>query len=258
MRRLRLSLRQIAFPTSCLATFSRQKHDTIFPGEIWHHNWHQCESNTNTNRDSQNKNLKFTNILHLNVGHNSNSLVTQAAKQLIDKLAFPFRLKELNLWTEPLIHYDCNYAVSKLKILKSEGSREDVEKFEPVLFMAQEMNLVDVLVISTPMWNYSIPYVLKQYIDIVIQPGINFTQSPGSPPKPVRGDRPFILFTSSGGKVDKETDFMAPYLKAIFAMVGFDNFENIHVSGMSSSRPEEILQERISDLAQILANHAQP
>jgi putative NADPH-quinone reductase len=26
------------------------------------------------------------------------------------------------------------------------------------------------------MWNYSVPYVLKQYIDTVVQPGINLNE----------------------------------------------------------------------------------
>ena len=30
---------------------------------------------------------------------------------------------------------------------------------------------------ATPMWNYSVPYPLKQWIDTVVQPGINFSDS---------------------------------------------------------------------------------
>ena len=32
----------------------------------------------------------------------------------------------------------------------------------------------DLHVISTPMWNFSIPYALKYYIDAIIQPGYTF------------------------------------------------------------------------------------
>jgi hypothetical protein len=35
--------------------------------------------------------------------------------------------------------------------------------------------LLEVLV-ATPMWNYTVPYVLKQYLDILVQPGINLNE----------------------------------------------------------------------------------
>ena len=36
------------------------------------------------------------------------------------------------------------------------------------------LKAVDKVLISSPMWNYSIPYKLKHYIDIVCQPGVSF------------------------------------------------------------------------------------
>lgn len=36
--------------------------------------------------------------------------------------------------------------------------------FNPVLEAAESINTVDLVVVATPMWNYSVPYVLKQYI----------------------------------------------------------------------------------------------
>ena len=39
--------------------------------------------------------------------------------------------------------------------------------FDPVLQEAELINSVDLVLISTPMWNYSIPYTLKQYIGMI-------------------------------------------------------------------------------------------
>ena len=47
----------------------------------------------------------------------------------------------------------------------------DLEIFQPIHNLADELNFNNILVISTPMWNLTVPYVLKQYIDMVIQPG---------------------------------------------------------------------------------------
>ncbi len=32
------------------------------------------------------------------------------------------------------------------------------------------------MLVATPMWNYTVPYVLKQYLDILVQPGINLNE----------------------------------------------------------------------------------
>jgi FMN-dependent NADH-azoreductase len=32
----------------------------------------------------------------------------------------------------------------------------------------------DKIILSCPMWNYSAPYPLKHYLDIIVQPGITF------------------------------------------------------------------------------------
>jgi hypothetical protein len=39
----------------------------------------------------------------------------------------------------------------------------------------KKSTLLTVLV-ATPMWNYTVPYVLKQYLDILVQPGINLNE----------------------------------------------------------------------------------
>ena len=51
------------------------------------------------------------------------------------------------------------------------GEPDDKKLFQPIRELADELNRNNILVISTPMWNLTVPYVLKQYIDIVVQPG---------------------------------------------------------------------------------------
>ena len=67
-----------------------------------------------------------------------------------------------------------------------------LSRFAPVMTAAEEVNKMDIVLIgsflshhhgiafsnaATPMWNYSVPYPLKQWIDTVVQPGINFSDS---------------------------------------------------------------------------------
>ena len=79
--------------------------------------------------------------------------------------------------------------------------------------MAEELNSSPLLVISTPMWNFSFPYVLKQYVDIAVQPGINFLERPAL--GPVTAGKSMAVVTSCGGRYRKDDprNHLGSYLK---------------------------------------------
>jgi len=225
--------------------------EPIFAGEFW-----RRFEGRDTNNSSSGK--KYLNILHLNAAHSYESLVSTATRQLTEQLQIPFRLKAVDLFRE-LDHYDSGYAISKLRMLQGHGTAEDEAKFAPVLAMAEEINLVDVLLISTPMWNYSVPYHLKHYIDIVIQPGINFKEKRGEAPKAVRPGRPLLLITSAGGAASPGRDYLGPYLKLIFSLVGFDRVFQVNMVGASRATRQEILDGKkyeIDEMAQFVEQYA--
>jgi FMN-dependent NADH-azoreductase len=89
----------------------------------------------------------------------------------------------------------------------------------------QEIELfksADKIVLAAPMWNLGIPYKLKHYIDILVQPRLTFgydlkamTHIGLVPNKPTQ----FILTRSSVLPGDF-SDFQLPYLKYIFDFIG--------------------------------------
>ncbi len=78
--------------------------------------------------------------------------------------------------------------------------------------------------ISTPMWNFTIPYMLKQYIDIIVQPNYLFKYTNGKTEGLVK-DRKMIVLASYGGQYlsnnTREQNYHEPYLRTIFEFVGF-------------------------------------
>lgn len=47
-----------------------------------------------------------------------------------------------------------------------------------IVHEASRLFSYDKLLFSVPMWNWSIPFVLKRFIDVVTQPGVLFEWSP--------------------------------------------------------------------------------
>ena len=67
--------------------------------------------------------------------------------------------------------YNIGHVGAKFRIMNDVPQENDEQLFQPIHSLADELNSNNILVISTPMWNLTVPYVLKQYIDMVIQPG---------------------------------------------------------------------------------------
>jgi len=82
----------------------------------------------------------------------------------------------------------------------------------------------DLYLITAPMWNFSLPYALKYYIDAIVQPGYLFDYDELGQPRGLVNGRRMVCVTSRGGDYSQEPmaqfDFLESYLRAIFGFVG--------------------------------------
>ncbi len=98
----------------------------------------------------------------------------------------------------------------------------------------------DGYLISTPMWNFSIPYKLKHYIDIIVQPKYLFRYTD----KGVEGlakNKKMLVVTSRGGDYSPGSpsagyDFQMPYLRAIFGLCGITDITFINAQPMDTGQ----------------------
>ncbi len=95
----------------------------------------------------------------------------------------------------------------------------------------------DIYVISTPMWNFGIPYALKYYIDAIVQPGYLFRYNAQGQPEGMVLGRKMVVVTSRGGDYSpgsplRDFDFLEPYLRTIFNFVGITDIDFINAQPM--------------------------
>jgi FMN-dependent NADH-azoreductase len=98
------------------------------------------------------------------------------------------------------------------------------------------------LVISTPMWNFGVPYPLKHYIDVIVQPRETFRYTDSGAIGLVTG-RPCILILARGGRYAPGTpgeamDMQRPYLEAILGFIGFGGIRSILIEPTVAEGPE--------------------
>lgn len=95
----------------------------------------------------------------------------------------------------------------------------------------------DIYLLSTPMWNFSIPYALKYYIDAIVQPGYLYRYNEQGQPVPLTLGKKMVCITSRGGDYSEHSplhayDFQEPYLRAIFGFVGITDMQFINAQPM--------------------------
>ena len=128
------------------------------------------------------------------------------------------------------------------------------ESWDEIVKYIQHFLSADGYLISTPMWNFNIPYFLKQYLDIIVQPKYLFQYTKTGAVEGFVKNRKMVIITSRGGEytsVDtKKFDLQEPYLRTIFEFVGISDIQFINAQPMDMG--EELQKQRIEQ-AKILA-----
>jgi FMN-dependent NADH-azoreductase len=123
------------------------------------------------------------------------------------------------------------------------------EAWAEVISHIERFKSADAYLVSTPMWNFSIPYTLKHYIDVIVQPRYLFRYTPDGVEGLVK-DRRMAVIASRGGEYTtdqmRRLDFQEPYLRTIFGFVGITDIRFVVAEPMDLGQ-EELHRERIED-----------
>lgn len=154
-------------------------------------------------------------------------------------------VETLDLWEKELPDFNYVSAEGKYKVMRGkEHSEEEGKAWKKVVEMAEHFKSFDKIVLSAPMWNFSIPYRLKQYFDIITQPGLTFSFSPETGYTGLVTGKPLQLILARGGAYGKGTgaeafDQQLPYLNSIFGFMGFTEIKTIFVEPTLMAGPDE-------------------
>ena len=87
----------------------------------------------------------------------------------------------------------------------------------------------DKILVSSPMWNYSVPYPLKHYLDIIVQPGITFGYDPQKMIHIglLENRTVQLMLTRSSTPPGDYGDFQLPYLRFVLARIIHEQREQI-------------------------------
>ena len=145
-------------------------------------------------------------------------------------------VEDLDLPKENLPSLTAKRVDGKYALLSGKDLYGDLkESWEDIIRHIERFLSADAYLISTPMWNFGIPYTLKHYIDVILQPKYLFRYTEKGPEGLVKNKK-MIVITSRGGDYSTEQmkayDFEEPYLRTAFGFTGITDITFINAQPM--------------------------
>jgi len=97
--------------------------------------------------------------------------------------------------------------------------------------LVAEVQDADVLVIGTPIYNFSVPAVLKAWIDMICRARLTFRYTETGPQGLLTGKKAYVLVPSGGVEIGSAVDFATPYLRHALGFIGISDVEFVGARG---------------------------
>lgn len=194
-------------------------------------------------------------VLHIVASpRGENSRTLKIAKTLLKRLdeLFPgSEIDELNVFEENLPEMNITRVGGKYQLMSGQPlSGESEKSWQQIIEHIQRFMSADIVVVSTPMWNFSIPYRLKHYLDIILQPGFTFKYGANGPEGMAVGKKIFVVSTHGGdyseGGPASSYNQLKPYLQQVFGFIGISDQTFISAQPMDAGG-EELREQKIAE-----------
>jgi FMN-dependent NADH-azoreductase len=206
------------------------------------------------------------NILHIDCSPRSQSHSRRLSAAIVEKLlamAPDAVITRRDLGHEPIPHFGPDYAAA----LASPASLARIGPSSDAVLLSErligEVEAADVVVIGTPMNNFTVPSVLKAWIDQILRVNRTIQVTPEGKVG-VLQDRPVFVGIASGGVFAgdraNQPDFLTPYLSAAFACIGINTVHYLPLQAtafLDEARAAEARRSLVATIEPAMAGLAQ-
>jgi len=139
----------------------------------------------------------------------------------------------LDLWTEPLPVYGGQGVGAKMSVFAGQvPTGEEADAWADVQALFDRVDAADDYLFTVPMWNHSVPWVLKHFIDAISQPGMVFGFDPQTGYTGLLGDkRAVVVYTGAvyyeGAPLAFGQDFHRAYFNDWLRWAGVDDVSEL-------------------------------
>lgn len=180
----------------------------------------------------------MTTLLHISASPRG---ATSESLALADVLIDAYReanpgdtVEHWDLWDGTLPPFGPDAAHAKMAVFAGASfTAEQAATWRRIEETFARFDSADRYLFSVPMWNHNVPYILKQFIDVVSQPGLVFGfDAQHGYTGLLTGKRAAVIYTSGvygeGRGPGFGTDFQVPYFEDWLRWAGVMEIETVH------------------------------
>ncbi|CAI2314748.1 TPA: FMN-dependent NADH-azoreductase [Vibrio parahaemolyticus] len=147
-----------------------------------------------------------------------------------------------------------DFAVATALRATEDLSQEQQEVVDLSDTLIEEVKAADTLVIAAPMYNFTIPTQLKNWIDLIARAGVTFKYTENGVQGLIEGKKAIVVTTRGGIHKDSPTDNVTPYLRTVLGFVGITDVEFVYAEALNMG--EDAASKGISEAQSQLATMA--
>jgi FMN-dependent NADH-azoreductase len=166
-----------------------------------------------------------------------------------------------DVWDGSLPEFGPAAAAAKMSVFAgADLSSDEAAAWRDVVATFERFAAADRYLFSVPMWNASVPYKLKQLIDVVSQPGLAFGFDPlDGYTGLLHGKKAAVVYTSAiygpGRGPAFGSDFQAPFVRDWLTWAGIADVSETHfrpnIATADAAAAREIAHQETRQLAKI-------
>lgn len=164
-----------------------------------------------------------------------NSVSTALMDSILEKIEHsgePLEITERNFSATPIPHLDGEWLQA---LLTPETDRDEGQQAKASFSdgLIDELREADILLIGLPMYNFSVPSMLKAWIDHVARAGETFKYTEAGPVGLLRQKKAYLVTAMGGQYTAGEGDFLRPYIRHILGFLGITDITFITANGLA-------------------------
>lgn len=143
------------------------------------------------------------------------------------------KIKTINVWRHDLPELTGEVVKAVYSSIQQlELNHHEEKEWKKIKELTDEFKSADKYLICAPMWNFSIPYRLKHYLDVIVQPGLTYKFSKDNGYKGLVTGKPVTVICSRGGEYVRQAqklDMQQPYIDQVLRFIGFTDIRHVTV-----------------------------
>ena len=124
----------------------------------------------------------------------------------------------------------------------NEKTLEQLEAFKISDAIVKDVHENDTIIISTPIYNFAAPAVLKAWADLVARLNKTFQYTDNGPVGLLKNKKAYIVVSSGGTKIGSEIDFFTPWMRFFLNFIGIKDVTFISADQLMSDDGSKIIQ----------------